>query len=547
MQRILDNNYLAAIYLRLSKEDGDLSTAGGKTESNSIANQRKLIEEFLKKHPEITFVQEFCDDGFTGTNFDRPDFQKMMEKIKQREINCIIVKDLSRFGRDYIESGRYLEKIFPHLGVRFIAINDNYDSAQKEQAGNEIILPFKNLINDSYARDISIKVRSNLDIKRRNGEFVGTHVVYGYQRSEEDKHRLEIDKTAAAVVQRIFQMKVDGKSPGQIAKQLNEEGVPSPLEYKRLCGEKLKTSFKQQAKSEWRHVAIYRILQDEMYIGTLVQGKTTSPNYKVKTRKFKANEEWMRTENAHEAIISPATFELVQKLLREDTRSTKKSETVALFAGKIFCAVCHNTMARKRTVVSGKEYLYYLCQNPGCKLRIKEQLVYDAVLAVIQSQVAMALDMERALKQLNDVSWERRELERIASSITRQEEVIAHNNQMKAMIYEDFKSEIISLEDYRIFKAEFDKNISEAKETIARLVGNRNQVKNGLTGQQSWLSQFHQYKNIQVLTRRVVVYFIERVEITAEKEVMVTLSHSDQFQAIAEFLSEYHIAPKEVG
>lgn len=547
MQTILDNNYLAAIYLRLSKEDGDLSTTGGKTESNSIANQRKLIEEFLKKHPEITFVQEFCDDGFTGTNFDRPDFQKMMEKIKQREINCIIVKDLSRFGRDYIESGRYLEKIFPHLGVRFIAINDNYDSAQKEQAGNEIILPFKNLINDSYARDISIKVRSNLDIKRRNGEFVGTHVVYGYQRSADDKHRLEIDKTAAAVVQRIFQMKVDGSSPGQIAKRLNEEGVPSPLEYKRLCGAKLKTSFKQQAKSEWSHVAVYRILQDEMYIGTLVQGKSTSPNYKVKTRKLKDKEEWMRTENAHEAIIPPGTFDLVQKLLHEDTRSTKEGDTVALFAGKIFCAECHSTMARKRSVISGREYVYYVCQDSGCKLRIKEQLVYDAVLAVIQSQVSMALDMERALKQLNDVSWERRELERIASGITRQEEVIAHNNQMKAMIYEDFKNEVISFEDYRIFKAEFDKNISEAKETIARLVGNRNQVKNGLTGQQSWLSQFHQYKNIQELTRRVVVYFIEKVEITAEKEVLVTLSHSDQFQAIAEFLDDYHIVSKEVG
>ena len=169
------------------------------------------------------------------------------------------------------------------------------------------------------------------------------------------------------------------------------------------------------------------------------------------------------------------------------------------------------------------------------------------MLAVIQSQVAMALDMERALKQLDDVSWERRELERISSSIARQEEVIAHNNQMKAMIYEDFKNEIILIEDYRIFKAEFDKNISEAKETIARLVGNRNKVKNGLTGQQSWLSQFHQYKNIQALTRRVIVYFIERVEITAEKEVVVTLSHSDQFKAIAEFLGDYHIASKEVG
>lgn len=199
MQKIMDNTYYAAIYLRLSKEDGDFSSSGEKKESNSIANQRKLIEDFLKQHPEVVLTQEFCDDGFTGANFDRPDFQRMIELVKQRKINCIVVKDLSRFGRDYIESGKYIEKIFPALGVRFIAINDNYDSAMSHQAGNEIILPFKNLINDSYSRDISIKVRSNLDIKRRNGEFVGTHVVYGYQRSEENKNQLVIDKTVAPI------------------------------------------------------------------------------------------------------------------------------------------------------------------------------------------------------------------------------------------------------------------------------------------------------------------------------------------------------------
>ena len=159
MQHFIDQTYYAAIYLRLSKEDGDFSQ-GEKKESNSIANQRKLIEDYLKRHPEIIRVQEFCDDGFTGANFDRPDFQKMIEQVKKKKINCIIVKDLSRFGRDYIESGKYIEKIFPALGIRFIAINDNYDSAMNQQAGNEIILPFKNLINDSYSRDISIKVRS---------------------------------------------------------------------------------------------------------------------------------------------------------------------------------------------------------------------------------------------------------------------------------------------------------------------------------------------------------------------------------------------------
>lgn len=337
------------------------------------------------------------------------------------------------------------------------------------------------------------------------------------------KDKLEIDKRAAAVIQRIFQMKVDGSSPEQIAKRLNEEGVLSPLEYKRYCDIKLETSFKQQAKSEWSHVTVYRILQNEMYTGTLVQGKSYSVNYKVKTRKLKDKKEWTRTENAHEAIIPPGTFDLVQKLLREDTRSTMGDEKVALFSGKIFCAECHNTMARKRSVISGKEYIYYVCKDSNCKLRVKEQPIYDAVSAVIQSQVAMALDMERALKQLDDVSWERRELERIASGISRQEEVIAHNNQLKSALYEDFKSEMISLEEYRIFKAEFDKNISEAKGAIAHLIANRNQVKNGLTDQQSWLSQFHQYRNIQELTRRVVVYFIDKIEITTEKEVLVML------------------------
>ena len=547
MQKTLDNQYLAAIYLRLSKEDDDRVKEGGKTESNSIANQRSLIKEFLKKHPEITFVREFCDDGFTGTDFNRPAFNDMMESIKRGEINCIIVKDFSRFGREYIESGNYLQKIFPRLGIRFIAITDNYDSANKDQAGNDIVVPIKNFINDSYSRDISVKVRSNLEIKRKNGEFVGSHVVYGYQRSEEDKHKLEIDKRAAAVIQRIFQMKVDGSSPEQIAKRLNEEGVLSPLEYKRYCDIKLETSFKQQVKSEWSHVTVYRILQNEMYTGTLVQGKSYSVNYKVKTRKLKDKKEWTRTENAHEAIIPPGPFDLVQKLLREDTRSTMGDEKVALFSGKIFCAECHNTMARKRSVISGKEYIYYVCKDSNCKLRVKEQPVYDAVSAVIQSQVAMALDMERALKQLDDVSWERRELERIASGISRQEEVIAHNNQLKSALYEDFKSEMISLEEYRIFKAEFDKNISEAKGAIAHLIANRNQVKNGLTDQQSWLSQFHQYRNIQELTRRVVVYFIDKIEITTEKEVLVTLNYADQFKSIEEFLDDYHITPKEVG
>ena len=543
MQNFIDKTYYAAIYLRLSKEDGDSST-GEKKESNSIANQRKLIEDYLTRHPEINMVQEFCDDGFTGANFDRPDFQRMIEQVKQRKINCIIVKDLSRFGRDYIDSGRYIEKIFPALGVRFIAINDNYDSAQSQQAGNEIILPFKNLINDSYSRDISIKIRSNLDIKRRNGEFVGTHVVYGYLRSEEDKNKLVIDQTVAPVVQMIFRMKLDGYSPAQIADRLNKDGVPSPYEYKRLCGSKYKTGFKKQVQTEWSPVAIYRILKNEMYTGTLVQGKTTTPNHKVKSRTRKDESDWMRTENAHEAIIAPALFDMVQALMLEDTRSPSGEDSVHLFSGKVFCQDCQSTMTRKKTKSAGKEYVYFVCNSNKVNKKvcdshsIKEQVVYDAVLAVIQAQVDLALDLEAAMSQLNGVSWERREIERIAAKIERQNEVIEHNKQMKAHVYEDFKDEMISREEYQIFKAEFDKAIQDAKDTIARLVGNKNKISSGLTEQQSWLAQFRAYKNIQELNRRVVVHFVDRIEISADKAVHVYLNNEDQFQAIIEFLDE---------
>lgn len=552
MQKFIDMTYHAAIYLRLLKEDGDFSQLGEKKESNSIANQRKLIKDYLKHHPEIILTQEFCDDGFTGANFDRPDFQRMIELVKKKEIDCIIVKDLSRFGRDYIESGKYIEKIFPALGIRFIAINDNYDSAANQQAGNEIILPFKNLINDSYSRDISIKVRSNLDIKRRNGEFVGNHAIYGYQRSEENKNQLVIDKTAAPVVESIFRMKIDGFSPAQIADRLNQDGVLSPYEYKRHCGSRYQSGFRKQARTVWSPVAIYRILKNEMYTGTLVQGKTTTPNHKVKVRSTKDESEWVRVENAHEAIIPPATFDMVQKLMLEDSRSPVGGEAVHLFSGKVFCADCHSSMIRRKTKSHGKEYVYFICgankQNKEiCSPhRITEQAVYDTVLAVIQSQVSLALDLESALKELDGISWERRELERIERGIARQEEVIEYNKKMKAMVYEDFKMEVITLDEYKILKADCDQKIQDANDSIAHLIGNRNKVNSGLTGQQSWLSQFRKYQNIQELTRRVVIHFVERIEITADKQISLTLNHADQFQAILEFLEEYQGQQKNV-
>lgn len=540
----LDRDYKAAIYLRLSKEDGDFSFSGEKLESDSISNQRLLIMDYLKKHPEITVVKEYCDDGFTGANFERPDFNKMMDAVRAGEIDCIVVKDLSRFGREYIGSGEYIQKIFPRLGIRFIAINDHYDNAQPGAADNELVLPFKNLMNDSYCRDISIKVRSNLEAKRRSGQFVGTRVVFGYMRSPDNKNQLVIDPEAASVVQEIFKWKVEGLSPAQIADQLNTANVPSPIEYKKAKGSKQRTCFQTKQVALWSAVAIYRILKNEIYTGTLVQGKTTSPNHKVKKTVAKPSNEWSRTENAHDPIIAPSQFDLVQRLMQDDTRSPVGAKGVHPFSGKIFCADCGSPMARRVTRTGDHEYAYFICggnknDKKSCSSHsIKESVVYDTVLAVVQGHIAAAMDMADALTQIDNLAWENRELEKINAKIAFQEEIIDKNRRLKTGAYEDFKSDFISRDEYKIYTARFDQQIAEATETIMSLTGERNSVMGGLAEQQGWLAQFKEYENIQELTRRAVVSLIEYVRVNEDKEIEVRLMHGDRFASIVDFLSE---------
>lgn len=541
----LDREYRAAIYLRLSKEDGDFSFSGEKLESDSISNQRLLIHDYLKKHPEIVVVKEYCDDGYSGATFERPEFQKMMDAVKVGEIDCIVVKDLSRFGREYIDSGNYLQKIFPALGVRFIAINDNYDNAQPGAADNELVLPFKNLMNDSYCRDISIKVRTNLDVKRRNGQFVGSRVVFGYLRSPDNKNQLVVDPEAAQVVQDIFKWKIEGLSPAQIADRLNDSGVLSPIEYKRANGSKQRTAFQTKKQALWSAVAIYRILKNEVYTGTLVQGKTTTPNHKVKKTVVKDESEWARTENAHEAIIASAQFDLVQRLMMDDTRSPVGAKGVHPFSGKIFCADCESAMVRKVSRSGDNEYAYFICggnknDRHFCSSHsIKESLVFDTVLAVIQAHIAVALNMADAMKQIDSLAWENRELEKIAAKISFQEEIIDKNRRLKTGAYEDFRTQMLTRDEYETFKAEFDKKIREAQDAIMKLHSDRNSIMGGLSQQQGWLSQFREYANIQEITRSVVVSLIDRIIIHEDKEIEVCLMHGDKFAAIVEFMEDY--------
>ena len=332
MYQNINKIYHAAIYVRLSKEDGDISSSA-KLESNSISNQKALILDFLKDKKDIEVVSVRVDDGYLGSNFERPAFQAMLEDIRRGIVDCVVVKDLSRFGREYIDSGKYIERLFPALGVRFIAINDNYDSLKGKNQADEIIIPFKNLINDAYCRDISIKIRSNLEIKRKKGECVTPFVAFGYRKTKTDKHKLEIDPSAGSVVQDIFKMKLQGMSQDAIANRLNELGILSPFEYKISNGSRYETGFRQKEQALWSSVTVRRILENEVYIGNLVQGKRTTPNHKVKQTYVKPEDDWIRIEKNHEPLVSDRDFEIVQRLLGMDTHTSPDQKQVYLLSG----------------------------------------------------------------------------------------------------------------------------------------------------------------------------------------------------------------------
>ncbi len=521
--------YHAALYLRLSKEDGD------KTESDSISNQRDFIVYFVKSMPEIRICSERIDDGFSGVDFNRPAFNLMMEDIKAGRINCIIVKDLSRFGRNYIEAGRYIERIFPFLGVRFIAVNDGYDSAKERTQSDEIIIPFKNLINDAYCRDISIKIRSQLDVKRKKGEFVGSFAVYGYLKSAENKNKLVIDPYAAKIIRDIFAWKLDGLSQQGIADRLNEISEPSPMEYKRFLGLKFATSFQVNPRAKWTAVAIGRILKNPIYAGHLVQGKESTSNYKVKQRIMKPEDKWVRVENTHEPIIPQEVFDTVKRVLAQDTRIAPDEETVYPFSGLIFCADCKSGMVRKTVPAGGKKYAYYYCSKnkagEGCTTHcISEQILEKAVLKALQNHIASILDIERILHYIDTFPVQQEEIRKIQAQLLMKQEEIEKYKNLKVSIYEDLKSGVIDGDEYWEFKEIYGKKCEEAEKAAEQLKKDIAMILDNQGENSVWIEAFKKNRNITELSRKVIVFLIEWIYIYSGSRIEIRFRYQYEYE-----------------
>lgn len=544
MNKIIDQTFKVAIYLRLSKEDDDLScSSGAKSESNSISNQRKLIYDFMKSHPELELYDEYKDDGKSGSNFDRAEFQRMMKDIEAGKVNCVVVKDQSRFGRDYIDVGKYKEKIFPKLGVRFITINEGYDSLSATSS-DDLAFTINSFVYDFYIRDISTKIRTNLTAKKQNGEYAGAFVAYGYVKDSNDKSKLVVDQFAADVVRDIFRWKIEGLSPQNIAVRLNELGIPSPAEYKKLSGSNYKTSFQTSSKAVWSHVSVRRILKNEIYLGVMIQGKRTTPNYKTKTVVTKAKSEWLRVEGTHEAIISVRDFELVQELLRDDTHCRAGDVTVPVYAGRIYCGDCGAAAVRKTVSYAGRRYVYYVCnankhdKTVCSRHSIREDILGQVIYQTVRHQIDLLLDVDKALRQFENLSWEKHKLKQLDASIEIQEEVVRKNNTLRLGIYEDLRACLLDRSEYESLKKELAERIAEATAAIEKLNKEKREILDGVSKQQSWIEQFRQYENVTELTRPMVIHLIERINIFEDSNIEIVFRHRNQIEEILRFISE---------
>lgn len=529
-----------ALYVRLSREDGD------REESDSIANQRDMLAEFAAAQDDLAAPAFYTDDGYTGTDFDRPGFRRMMDDLRAGTVNCVIVKDLSRFGRNYVGVGEYLEQVFPLLDVRFISINDRVDSFLDPRSVNNLVVPFKNIINDEYCRDISNKVRASLDLKRRQGKFIGSFASYGYRKDPADHSRLLVDGQAAAVVRDIFDWFVGGMSVLGIAKRLNEMGVPNPSAYKRRQGMNYRHPASDKLDGLWPDSSVRRILRNRLYTGTMVQGKNRIKSYKLHVSEAVPEADWIEVAATHEAIIPAELFERAQALFTRDTRTAPAQKEVYLFSGFLRCADCGRAMHRKTISQPYGDYHYYICstfkkQHSGActKHTIRSDRLEQAVLEALRHQIALAVEMDELVAEINRSSTRGHNAKRLLDERAQLEAEREHVEQMKLSLYPDWKAGDISREEYHQLKAQFEQRQAGLDGRIAAVQARIDEVQNGVDETNSFLTQFVQYRSLQKLTREAVVELIDMIYVHEGGGITIQFKFSDAYAAAKEYIQDH--------
>lgn len=512
--------YHAAAYIRLSREDGD------KTESDSIGNQKKLIADYLKSQPDIILYDSYVDDGFSGTNFERPGFKRMMTDMETGKVNCVIVKDLSRFGRDYIETGKYLERYFPDNNVRFIAITDCIDSAKQAY---DMLLPIKNIFNEQYARDISGKIHASVLAKQKAGEFIGAFPSYGYQKSPVDKNKLVIDTYAAEVVRRIFDLYLKGYGKLRIANILNEEGIVCPSEYKRLNGEHYRNSNRLDSTSYWTYSTINRILHNEMYIGNMVQGRKSQ--HMRSCAKARDREDWIIVQGTHEAIIDRNTWEKTRDLLNRRSRSLNLETNRNIFAGFLKCGDCGRAMVKK-----GKQYFCGTYVRSGRQYCTSHKISYDILEQILLS------DLQIILREVNDlegmVNAQETEICTDRSKLMMKKERVRLQTSLDRMlslkkaVYEDYREELISKEEFIAYRQDYiEKEKLLVKQLGSLTAGIETQRRKNIS-EQPWFRQLLECKQVECLDRDIVSEMLHEIKVYENNTLRIAYNFSGELSEL---------------
>lgn len=521
----VDKENIAVMYLRLSKEDGE------KVESNSISNQREIINSYVKRN-QITMVKEYVDDGYSGANFDRPNFKEMISDAYDKKFDTIIVKDLSRFGRDYIEAGKYIQRIFPENGIRFISVNDNYDSKSADMNDTHLILPIKNFINDSYCRDISNKVKSSQKIKREKGDYISAFAPYGYKKSEENKNKLVVDEQATPNIKNIFDMKLMGYSSKAIADELNHLGVLTPRKYKESQGFKC-NGFQNIKGGNWSAKAVNRIIENEVYIGNTLQGKSITLNYKNKKQIEKEKEEWIRVEDTHEAIISKEVFAIANTMLKRDLNNSRGKDKIDIFTGMLFCKECGSSLIRRTVKYKEREEVFYICskynKEKSCSRHsIKEETLIKAVSKIIKSYIEFNEKLYSKVR-LIDININLKDNQ---IPILKREK--AMTEELLSSLYLDLKEDVISKEEYQLFRKNYVEKLTKLDESIQYRLKRQEDTKYKIDENKSWIIDINRYKNLSEIDRLSVVMLIDKIYISEDKTIDVRFNHTEELSLLEE-------------
>lgn len=517
--------FKAGLYARLSHEKEE------NIERGTIETQMELMKNYVKDHEDIVIEEEYYDASFTGTNFERPDFKRMLEDAKTGRINCIIVKDLSRLGRNYVEMGNYIERVFPFLNVRFIAVTDDFDSFRP---GTDLMMPLKNIVNEFYAKDISKKVSTAHRRKWTTDEYMCGFAPYGYLKSKTEKNRIVVDEATAGNVRLIYKLFLEGKGYTSIAKYLNEQGIMSPLMYLKSLG------YQQNVKTNgvWTKTTVKSILTNQAYIGSAVHGKVVIEKYNNIPLHATDPSEWVIVENTHEPLVDKETFEKAQERAKEISDAYFAKEFTKhppneknLLKGKIVCGDCGKGM--RLSPRTTKSYVYFCGTfsdgiNPACsRHKIDQEDVNKAVFAQISNHMRCCIDALRVIRELNARSSGLKKYDVYEKAITRQRRELEKVNRKFSELYGDYSEHLINESEYLTLKQQYLLKSEALKKEIDNLLVSQNLYSKNYKIDEAWENLINKYLKCRKLNKELADAFVDKVQVFEDGRISVNLVYDD--------------------